>query len=774
MADTEVLAHNDAAAKNWTAFSRAWHNGHKQYVLDAERYNDYYLGEQWDAKEKADLEGEGRPALTLNEILQVVNAVIGHYTQTQADINFKARRGAASRGTAEVLTKLTNQILEQNNYAKDVEPNVFQDGVIEDRGYFDVRMDFTDNVLGDARVRALDPRQVVPDPDANSYDPADWKEVTINSWMSLDDVEAYYGKAKRRKVESLATTPGNTYGDLSVKYQGFGDSESNPTGDAHSDVKSVRVIDRQHRRMARALEFVDLQTGETRTVPANWERAQAEVVAEEYGLFLRHRIKSRIRWTVSVDHVTLHDDWSPYNELTVVPFFPMFRRGRPSGLVRHLIDPQEQLNKIESQILHTINTTANSGWLAESGSLVNMTEDELERRGAETGLVLVYGRNRQPPQKIQPNQVPAGLENYAHKAGEYIRNIPGASALLGQAPSTNVSGVALDTAQGKALVGLQVFFQNLELSRKLVAKRVLDCVQAFYTEHRVFSITNWEDPEQPDETIEINAEQGEPPAQEAPVAEGEERPANPMANASNVAHNVTVGTYDIIVSSSPARDTWEETQFARLLELRKAGVLIPDHHVILHSQISGKKAIAAEVKQLQGLGEVSEEDQRLAQLEMAKAEAEVAKAQAEVADLEAKAQHTAAQAQTEVASEKREREDMLAKYRMELARLKADLMKKRQDVESKRELAEIHTGAKEALTRYQSTRQGHENRRERENRLEQEQLRQGGAVESAREGNDAKVAVEGMRDRTELMREQMRERQQQGQRDLAAAAGSGQ
>ena len=51
---------------------------------------------------------------------------------------------------------------------------------------------------------------------------------------------------------------------------------------------------------------------------------------------------------------------------------------------------QEQLNKISSQELHIVNTTANSGWIVESGSLSGMTADDLEEHGAETGLVLEY------------------------------------------------------------------------------------------------------------------------------------------------------------------------------------------------------------------------------------------------------------------------------------------------------------------------------------------------------------------------------------------------
>ena len=58
------------------------------------------------------------------------------------------------------------------------------------------------------------------------------------------------------------------------------------------------------------------------------------------------------------DNVVLHDDWSPYKHFTVVPYFPVFVHGHTLGMVENLLDPQEILNKVSSQELHIVNTTA--------------------------------------------------------------------------------------------------------------------------------------------------------------------------------------------------------------------------------------------------------------------------------------------------------------------------------------------------------------------------------------------------------------------------------
>jgi len=287
--------------------------------------------------------------------------VRGHYSTMRADFQFKPRSGGATAEVAEILTRLFDQIADANDY-QFVEARVVEDGWIQDRGYFDVRIDYSHNLLGEVKITSLDPETVVLDPDAKEYDPDTWTEVMVDKWQSPDDIEALYGKDKRKQIEILAMS-GSTYGYNSVRF----DQHINTFGQHHTGYIPTPYEERGRIRAVRVVER-----------------------KQRFGLATRKRMASRIRWTVTADHVTLFDDWSPYDHFTIVPYFPIFRRGRTSGLVRHLLDPQEQLNKIESQVLHVINTTANSGWLVESGSLVNMTEEDLEQRGAETGLVMVY------------------------------------------------------------------------------------------------------------------------------------------------------------------------------------------------------------------------------------------------------------------------------------------------------------------------------------------------------------------------------------------------
>ena len=389
------------AAGQWDRYVRARDNGHLEYIEMAKKCDAFYRGDQWDDNDISNLEAEGRPALTINTVLPTVNTVLGEQSTRRADVQFKPRRGGDSE-VAHTLTKLYMQIAD-NNKLDWVEQQVFSDGLILDgRGWFDVRMDFSDHVEGEIRITAKDPLDILIDPDAKDSDPKTWNEVFETRWMTLDEIQESYGKKKAEQLQFIAEN-GNSYGHDSVEYEEtrFGDLDAetdyigiSTTGsdDDYRNLRALRVIERQHRRMQRVMCFVDPVTGDSRDAPDECSETKVKKFGKQYGLSIISKVKRKVRWTVTCDQIVLHDDWSPYDTFTLIPFFAYFRRGRPFGMVRNLLSPQEQLNKIASQELHIVNTTANSGWMVESGSLVGLSADDLEEHGAGTGLVLEYNR----------------------------------------------------------------------------------------------------------------------------------------------------------------------------------------------------------------------------------------------------------------------------------------------------------------------------------------------------------------------------------------------
>jgi len=657
------------AAGQWDRYVRARDNGHLEYIEMAKKCDAFYRGDQWDDNDISNLEAEGRPALTINTVLPTVNTVLGEQSTRRADVQFKPRRGGEAE-VAHTLTKLYMQIAD-NNKLDWVEQQVFSDGLILDgRGWFDVRMDFSDHVEGEIRITAKDPLDILIDPDAKDSDPKTWNEVFETRWMTLDEIQESYGKKKAEQLQFIAEN-GNSYGRDSVEYEEnrFGDLDAetdyigiSTTGsdDDYRNLRALRVIERQHRRMQRVMCFVDPVTGDSRDAPDAWSETKVKKFGKQYGLSVVSKVKRKVRWTVTCDQIVLHDDWSPYDNFTLIPFFAYFRRGRPFGMVRNLLSPQEQLNKIASQELHIVNTTANSGWMVESGSLVGLSADDLEEHGAETGLVLEYNRGSTPPVKIQPNNIPTGLDRISQKAAANIKAISGINDSMLGSDSAEVSGIAIRAKQNRGVIMIQVPLDNLRKARQYLAESILHCIQSFYTEERVIQVTNEDDPMKPREEMVINQ----------PTPEG------------RVINDLTLGEYDVIISTAPARDSFDEVQFAEALNLRQVGVSIPDDAIIEYSHLARKGELAKRIRMLTGV-EQSPEQQEMAaaqqqmqmqsvQLEIAKMQAEVEKIQSETAVNMSKVQDT-----TDVEPQLR------------LAELQAKLEMKMQELELRRELAAL-------------------------------------------------------------------------------------
>jgi hypothetical protein len=677
---------NAVAEANWVAYQRARDSGHDNWLDTAKRCDDFYLGEQWEDTDKNKLDAEGRPALTINEIIKVVNAFLGKQATQRADILYKPRRDATQE-TARAINLLAEQILDHNKY-EFLEKEVFEDGIVIDRGFFDLRISFDDNILGDIEVSAQDPYEVLPDPDAKSYDPKLWNSVITTKWMTLDDIEAHYGKGKRDEVEANATAY-HTYGEDSVRFEGrrtFGDDDFGfQEESSHLDdktIRSVRIIERQYRKLTTNRYFVDNAVGDMNRIPDELPTEDAEKLAKELGLSILRRVGKRIRWAVTADDVTLHDDWSPYRSFTVIPYFPFFRKGRTSGVVKQLLDPQEQFNKMESQMLHIVNTTANSGWKHEEGSLHNMTSEELEERGAETGLVISYKRGATPPEKIEPNTIPTGLDRLSQKAQANIAGIAGVEGLV-KVPQREVSGVALDELEAQGLIQVDVPFDSLKRTRQLVAEKVLELIQDFYTETRVMRVTIGNGFDTEDQELIING----------------------LNSAGELVNNVMLGEYDVVVGSRPARDNYEDAQFANALRMREVGVLVPDDVVIRHSQLDNKNEIADRVAQLQGVSPPSPEEVEIARmqqmLELRAMKLEVDKLEAEVHELRARAAQQFAKAQQLEGEAQQQAIELGIDMRRQAMELQGKLEMFYADLENKLQLAGIHAQNKREVTAMQ-------------------------------------------------------------------------
>lgn len=582
---TDVATNQEKARFVYDRYDEMMSRGHEGYCVKAQRLEDFYLGGglQWDRAAKAELEDQGRPAREVNQCLIAVNTAAGYQIANRVDIGFQPRGRGADEQTAKCISKVMKQQLDNAGY-RFAETDQFLDGLIQQRGFYDLRMSYGDSMNGELSLDPLDPLDVLPDPDAKHYDPDRWADCIVTRWLTRFEIEATYGKAEADEVvaRSVYYADQDNFGEeRGIRRRGFGEL---PAGYAATSCywgdgawRRYRMLDRQSNEYVNTLVGM-WPGGDFRSV----EGLPREHIAWllEHGVVITRRRMRRVRWEVVAPEVTIFDGLSPYEHMTVIPYFPYFRRGRTIGMLDNAISPQEVLNKFTSQFEHIINSTANSGWTGEENSLSNMDDDEFIKRANETGLVLLAKRGKTAPVKVTPNKVPEGTLKLIELAHNNFRGTTGIDENLTGVAKDDLSGIAIQSRQFAAQQQLSLALDNLRRTRMILARNSLSNIQHFMLDERIFHIT---------EMDEYGVERRRELAVNVPDGDG------------GYLNDLTIGEYDITVNEQPMAVTFDNSNFEQLVTMRKElGVAIPDSVILRYSTLPDKEEVAKAIAESQG------------------------------------------------------------------------------------------------------------------------------------------------------------------------------
>jgi hypothetical protein len=303
---------------------------------------------------------------------------------------------------------------------------------------------------------------------------------------------------------------------------------------------------------------------------------EASQIALENGYRIQKFNRKRVHWRVCTALTVLHDDVSPYRTFTLIPFFYLFDYGHTLGMVDNAISPQDLQNKALSSELHILTLTANSGWKVprkgDLSSLTGMTVAQLREVGMQNGLVLEYDATIGEPQKILPNPVPQGHDRLSDKGEYHIKSVTGINDAERGMDSPEVSGVAISAKQFQAKMQMADPLDNLAYTRTLLGRKILELRQDYTTAEQLFVIAD------------KDKQTGEEVQEQVVV--------NQMDAYGRVLNDITVGEYDVEVSTAPMAATHEESQFKQAIEMQQAGIVLPPDVVIRLSNLDDKYEIA--------------------------------------------------------------------------------------------------------------------------------------------------------------------------------------
>ena len=584
----------------------------ESWAETAKKCVDFAEGRQWTAEVLRKLDLERRPHLTLNKIIPLVRLVVGYHRNNRSDTRaLPGDDGTGSDETAEAISRVLKQIAE-NSEEPYVDAEVFLDGILTGRGFFDTRLDWERNVFGECKVKACDPFSSIPDPDAEDYN-LDMGQWFCNSRrLSIDEVEWFYGADAAQMSRPFLhgqiplspvtwfngadgeITPIRAFGSRDDTVPEWWDQLYNNLGWDFVDPyrKTFRVLDFQYWITNLGKVFIDLETGDSVPIPISWDQQRIDKAlyhAQQVNnpLVVQTKPIRRVRWTTLLGDMMLYDDWSLYDGFTAQGFFPYFRRGTTKGMVDDLIDPQREINRRRSAEVEIVTRTANGGWLHHKDSLSPEEERKLERFGSRPGVRVKWkGEPHMKPEQIFPSTAPIAHEKLENKSVDDLRQIAGINeSALGELDRVQ-SGRALEARQRQAVIAIQMYMDNFQRTKKLVGKRKLEIIQKHYNEPRIYRIMGENGQFS---TVLINAQM-----------------MDPVTGVSQIVNDVTRGKYSVIVDDTPLSASFQNAQFEEALLLLKEmqtvlpPALIADILVDL-STLPRKDEIKARIQQAMGL-----------------------------------------------------------------------------------------------------------------------------------------------------------------------------
>ena len=491
-------------------------------------------GKQWPAEIEIQRKIESRPCLTINKTDTFVRAVVNNMRQQRPRIKVHPVSDGADVQKSTIIEGLLRHIEVQSNaeLAYDTAAD-FQ--VRMGWGYWRVtaRYEADDSFDQDLYIdRVRNPFSVYFDPSSTSPDGLDAK------WCVITD--------RIKKSEFKRLYPSYTEQDFTSS--GAGD------GQAAWSSKEETMIAEYWRIEDKADVLFELSNGKN----VFKSECDAKDIGDmtEQGMVIDKRDTTRrvVKWSKVTKTQELEAREWPGKYIPIIPCYgsELLVDGKlqRSGMVRNLKDPQKMYNFWRTQETEFVALAPKAPWLVAEGQIENH-ESEWATANIKNHSTLTYkpvsdpetGQLLPPPQRLQPQSVPAASVNAAMSASEDLKAVAGMFDPALGAAGNETSGTMVAQRQMQSDKSNYHFYDNLTRSIRATGIILLDLLPHYYNGERSVRIIGSDG--SPD-TVTINEQQVD-----------------------SVLNDVCTGRYDVVMATGPGYDTKRMEATESLINLTK-------------------------------------------------------------------------------------------------------------------------------------------------------------------------------------------------------------
>lgn len=526
-----------------------------------------------------------RRNLSFNRIRRVVNMIGGHQRRTRKSIVVVPLENADNQ-TADQFTKSVMWAVNKQNILETVS-EAFEGALVGGMNLLHVYLDYReDPVSGNIKIDNCSYNSFLIDPYFRKADLSDCRYIWKRSFLTKRECISLMPD----KADEIMGLPGNQTGTAQDnKFQFM------PESYGYSTKNLLRYDEFYYRDYRTQKMLVDSETGETMEWKSE-DKDALELFLQTYPsvLMIEQEIPT-VRLSITIQGKVFYDGPNPLG-IDEYPFVPVFCYYSPQipnfpwrvqGVVAGLRDAQFLYNRRKTTELDILESQITSGFIYKENALVNPRDIFLTGQGK--GLALKSDAAMTDVVQIQSPVMPPTTIDISRIMGEEINNIAGVNEELLGSATDDKAGILAQLRQGAGLTTLQILFDQLDRSQRLLGNIFIKLIQANFTPGKVQKIL------------------------------GGEQPAPQF-------YNKAFGVYHAQVEDGLNTATQRQMQFAQMVQLKEMGVPISPADLLEAANFQNKDRIIKNLEKTEQ--QQSQMQQQQAQMEMQLQQAQIELAQA--------------------------------------------------------------------------------------------------------------------------------------------------
>lgn len=497
----------------------------------------FKAGDQWPttvrtAREAGD---NPRPCLTINEIPAFTNQITNDYRQNRPDVQVHPVGSGAQPKIARTINGLGRHIV----YASGGEVAIdtaLESAVDIGWGYLRLYTDYVaeDSFLQEIKFGALvNTFSVYFDPHSVALNGEDATRCVITEMVPRKEFERRY--------------PGADASDMSL----VGSAELGPewiTEDAIQMAEYYRC------------EYVEDTLVMTADGQTGWLSQMPQAALGRIPIVQQRQVQRKvIKWYLCTGVDLLDEKVIPGKWIPVLPVYgnTVTIRGKKKrfGLIRLLRDPQSMLNYWETTKTELLALQPRAPWVGPAGFMDGFEQDwKAANQSNVVALEYNYvddlrGGPMPPPERLPFPQPPAGLIEAASSAQQYMQTVTGVHQPVQLTPGSSRSGVSIDKEDMQGDMASYHYYANAAHTLIHAWRIMISWLPYYYDTPRV---------------VRILGEDGQAQSQmiNQPQGIGDD-------GIGVVLNDLTVGDYDVVLSTGPSYQTKRESAVAAMSDLAK-------------------------------------------------------------------------------------------------------------------------------------------------------------------------------------------------------------